>query len=238
MGNVLDLCKKMSPKFRPVKYVLFDMDGLLLDTETIYYKTFEEVLARYGVKYDQTMRVKIMGTVPKDTYSIFIRDYNLDVSLEKLTEEIKEMLLKRMVSAEFMPGAVRLIEHLKKCNIPIAVATSSSEEVFLVKTSRHQDIFSKFNHITLGGSDPEVKHGKPAPDVFLVCASRFPADPRECLVFEDAPNGVEGAIAAGMQVVMVPDKVVPAEKRALATKVIESLEDFVPEEFGLPTFNK
>lgn len=109
----------------------------------------------------------------------------------------------------------------------------------------------------MGSTDPDVKVGKPAPDIFLVAAQRFPDKPDpanvklkkkscnfnynflplyQCLVFEDAPNGVRAACLAGMQSVMVPDKMVAEELRQEATIVIDSLEHFQPELFGLPPF--
>lgn len=150
------------------------------------------------------MRIKVMGTVPKDTYSIFIKDYQLPVSVEDLTNEIFSQLLMNMEAAELMPGlyrnralvfcsfynllmfsihfiffvgAEKLVLHLKKNNIPIAIATSSGKESFEVKTKKHRTFFDMFHHIVLGSFDPEVKHGKPAPDIFRVCASRFPENP-------------------------------------------------------------
>lgn len=74
-------------------------------------------------------------------------------------------------------GAERLLRHLHSKGVPIALATSSSRENYDLKTQRHQQVFQLFDHIVTGSSDPEVKRGKPSPDIFLVCASRFPSPP-------------------------------------------------------------
>lgn len=79
-------------------------------------------------------------------------------------------------------GAERLINHFEKNHVPIAVATSSGKETFEEKVKKHASFFDKFHHIVVGSIDPEVKNGKPAPDIFLVCASRFPEKPSPCEV--------------------------------------------------------
>ena len=160
-------------------------------------------------------------------------------------------------------GAERILRHFTKNNVPIALATSSTESSYELKTRNSKDVFALFHHRVLGGSDPEVKNGKPSPDIFLVAAKRFTDNPEpasvrwgrirghshflrplqlkfafvfQCLVFEDAPNGVQAAVNAGMQVVMVPDERLPKSFTGKATMVIDSLLDFEPEKFGLPPF--
>lgn len=94
-----------------------------------------------------------------------------------------------------------------------------------------------FHHVVCG-TDPVLTRGKPAPDIFLICAGRFPGNPpaSKCLVFEDSVNGVKAALAAGMQVVMIPDKRVPYEEWKHATLRIDSFNDMSFGLFGLPPF--
>lgn len=167
-----------------------------------------------------------------------MNDLKLPTSVDDYLAEFHSMSRKRLGEAELMPGAERLVKHLVRNNIPIAVATSSTPESLGIKTKRHQEMFQLFHHFVCGSGDPEVKDGKPCPDIFLVAAKRFSEqpDPEKCLVFEDAPNGVTAANAAGMQSILVPDPRVPKEQTLHATLVLKSLEDFKPEEFGLPAF--
>lgn len=129
-----------------------------------------------------------------------------------------------------------MVNHLKKHNIPIAVATSSGLDSFKIKSSKHEEFFKLFNHIICGGSDVNVKNGKPAPDIFLYCATKFKENPapENCLVFEDSPNGVKAAISANMHVVMIPDENVPPELIKQADIVVKSLDETDLTLFGLP----
>lgn len=107
-----------------------------------------------------------------------------------------------------------------------------------MKTDRWRDLFEIFHDKVIGGSDPEVIHGKPEPDIFLTAAKRFSGnpDPSKCLIFEDAPNGVKATLNAEMQVVMIPDSMLPKHYTSEATLVLNNLEDFQPEKFGLPPY--
>lgn len=78
----------------------------------------------------------------------------------------------------YIPGAQKLVEHLQKKGVPIAIATSSSKESVAMKMQNHKEILNLFHHVTMGSSDPEVTKGKPDPIIFLVCASRFPDKPK------------------------------------------------------------
>lgn len=161
---------------------------------------------------------------------------------ESFVEQYEAELKKLCPKIKLMPGAERLIKHLSDKKIPIAIATGSSRTGFERKTGHIGDILRKpFHHHVFAGSDPEVKRGKPYPDVFEEASKRFekaPKEPRDVLVFEDAVNGVKAALAAKMQVVFVPDKRLDLGSVLVKpTLTIGSLEDFKPELFGLPPFS-
>ncbi|XP_018796392.1 PREDICTED: probable pseudouridine-5'-phosphatase isoform X1 [Bactrocera latifrons] len=228
----------MCSKFKNVTHCLFDMDGLLLDTEKLYSKATQEILDLYGKTYTWDVKVSVMGLQTQQVAEAIVAAYKLPISWEEYAQRQRERTEFLMSEAELMPGAERLLRHLHANKIPIALATSSGEHMVEIKVTHHRDVFKLFHHRVCGSTDPEVKAGKPSPDIFLIAASRFldKPDPSNCLVFEDAPNGVQAALSAGMQVVMVPDELVTEEMRKDATQVLKSLDDFRPEDFGLPPF--
>lgn len=181
-----------------------------------------------------------MGSTEMESATKLIELMELPLSLEEYLSRVHKEHDRLFPTVPLLPGADRLVRHLYKHKIPLAVVTGSNERSFKLKCIKHKEFFELFDHLVISGSDPEVKRGKPAPDGFILAADRFPDKPdhSKVLVFEDAPNGVEAAHAAGMPCVWVPHK--EQDRSALHEKtelILDSLEDFKPEIFGLPAYD-
>jgi len=222
----------MNPSAR-VTNVIYDMDGVLLDTEHFYTQVTEIIAGRYGKTFDWSVKSRMIGLRSAESARILTESLGLPMTPSEYLAARGQLLDHLFPQAEPMPGAVRLTRHLHSHGIPQAVATSSERRYFELKTSRHKGWFSLFKCFVLG-DDPEVHQGKPAPDVFLVAARRLNADPAQCLVFEDSPAGTLAALAAGMKVVAVPDPNMDDSRYPGVHQIIRSLEDFDPSRWALP----
>lgn len=109
-----------------------------------------------------------------------------------------------MKEVEACPGAFQLVKYLASIPIPMAIATSSRSTSVMCKRTRHESLFANIP-VIVTGDDPELKHGKPAPDIYQLAAKRLGVDPKECIVFEDALSGVRSGKAAGCTVVAIPN---------------------------------
>ncbi|KAJ1697988.1 hypothetical protein LUZ63_006500 [Rhynchospora breviuscula] len=271
-----------------ITHVIFDMDGLLLDTEGFYTLVQEKILEPYGKKFDWELKAQMMGRKAIESARIFVEASGLTgvLSPEEFLDERERMLQELFPSCTLLPGTVlcsrnyevvsgagkgfcalqirsRTLGEPSSCKgdtdvccdgvIPFSLSFygtyyflfifylfclfSSHQRHFSLKTQNHGKLFSLMHHV-VKGDDPEVKQGKPSPDVFLAALRRFEGnvDASNCLVFEDAPTGVAAAKNAGMSVVMVPDERLDLSYRKQADQVISSLLEFQPEYWGLPPF--
>jgi len=215
-----------------ITHVIFDNDGLLLDTEPFYTEAHGEVVARYGKTFDWSIKSKIIGLRAEDSARICIDTLGIPLTAEEYLNARKAKLEELFPKSEPLPGAVRLTRRLAEQGVPQAVATSAERYHFDLKIKRHIDWYALFNCIVTG-DDPEVRQGKPAPDIFLIAARRMGADPKRCLVFEDSPSGIAAARAAGMYAIAVPDPHMDHDVYRDAHEILRSLEDFDPSLWGM-----
>ncbi|KAI9339014.1 putative 2-deoxyglucose-6-phosphate phosphatase [Obelidium mucronatum] len=146
------------------------MDGLLLDTERIYFEVNSEILARFGKTFTWDIKAQVMGAKERQAAELVIQHYQIPLSIDEYIQERREKLAAKFPDCKVLPGVYRLIQHLKASGVPICVATSSRREAFEIKSSSHKEFFALFDGHVICGDDEQVKNGKPAPDIFLASA--------------------------------------------------------------------
>uniref|UniRef100_A0A164W6K9 Riboflavin kinase n=1 Tax=Daucus carota subsp. sativus TaxID=79200 RepID=A0A164W6K9_DAUCS len=216
-----------------VSAVILDMDGTLLNTEVLTKDVLKDLLARYGKAVDYKKEGMRLGMTHNESRIAIIKDYNLPITPEQFTEEIMPMYREKWLLAQALPGANRLIKHLRKKKVPFALASNSMTKNVEAKVS-HQPGWSEYFSIVLGSD--QVKSGKPSPDIFLEAAKRMGVNAACCLVVEDSLIGVKAGKAAGMKVVAVPSLPSESDQFSVADMVLHSLLELQPEVWGLPPF--
>ena len=219
-----------------ISHILFDVDGLLLDTEIIYTEVTQQIVAEYGKTFDWSIKANMIGRAELESSKYLVDALDLPISAETYLNRRNDMLRIGFATCGAMPGAERLVRHLHRHGVPIAVATSSTRELFDIKKSGHTSWFDLFEH-TVTGDDPGVKNAKPAPDIFLASGKKINAVAASTLIFEDAPSGLAAGTAAGMHVIAVPDPNMDMGRYQGALEVLGSLNDFDPPKYGLPAYD-
>ncbi|SCW90367.1 MULTISPECIES: HAD family phosphatase [unclassified Pseudomonas] len=175
---------------------IFDMDGVLVDSEPVYMEQERHSYARHGVVLDEAQLSRFVGTTQRHMWSAIKTEYGLADDLDCLMAEHHRQLMDVLNSAPLppMPGVTELLDALKRAGIPCAVASSSPRtQVELILRNAGLHLF--FSEIVCGD---DVTHSKPDPEIFLMAAKRLGISPSSCVVIEDAAHGVAAAKAASM----------------------------------------
>lgn len=230
---------------RPVKAILFDLDGTVLDTETLVLEVVRCVAESHGAVLTAEAAELALGMRPLDAWAAVAEALGIERSAQELFDQSEPLLRDRWHEAPLLPGVARLVAHLQAVGVRMALATSTSRATLGRKLASKAEMREAFAEACCGD---EVVNGKPAPDCFVHLAERMGIDPADCLVIEDAPAGVAAATAAGMRVVAVPSMLqkggkpsaqYPAPTAGAAAgcvALLPSLLEFRPEEYGLPPF--
>ena len=202
-------------------YVIFDMDGVIFDSERVYVEAYKRLAPKYGLTDVEAVHKACMdsiGVTRVKTREIFFEYVGHEFDYYAYREDVQKELNK--TDYELKPGVFELFDWLKENGIHTALA-SSTREVSVRKSLGKVDLIPYFDTLVCGDM---VSHSKPHPEIFLTAAERLGADPRDCYVIEDSYNGIRAAHAAGMHPIMVPDILQPDDEiKGLAEVVLPSL---------------
>jgi HAD superfamily hydrolase (TIGR01509 family) len=201
--------------------VVFDLDGLIIDTEPIFEEAARRLLARRGLLIRHEVLQAMMGTPARRALEIFRHHHQLEDTVEELSLESSTLFHEVLGEAPvvLMPGVAELLDRLEQKRIPKAIATSSSSR-YLKRILAPHGFLDRF---AFALTCDDVVNGKPSPEIYQKAAAEFPCLPEEMVVLEDSPNGLRAAKAARARCVVVPHARVPLDQLEGADAVVPSL---------------
>jgi pseudouridine 5'-phosphatase len=201
--------------------VIFDLDGLILDTEPIFQQATSRLLETRGQRADASVMQKMMGMPGRQALEILRVHHELADDIGQLASECSRHFYEVLGEddAALMPGTMELLDRLEERDIPKAIATSSSGR-YVRRILEPHHILTRFAFFLCAD---DVEHGKPAPEIYQKAAARMGHAPAEMVVLEDSPNGLRAAKAAGARCIVVPHDLVPRQDLAQADAVVPSL---------------
>lgn len=188
------------------KGAIFDMDGLLFDTECLYQETWRELAEKYHVNLTPEFPREISGTNGKYMLAIVEKYYHVEDGSFLVDECMENMRQKLEKHVPLKAGVHEILQCFCEQGIRLAVASSSAKKQIEMNLQK-AGIMHYFDEIVSG---EEVEHGKPAPDIFQYAAEKINCKPEECYVFEDSINGIKAGHAAGCAAIMIPDLIEPS----------------------------
>ena len=203
--------------------VVFDMDGLLFDTETLYQEGLMLAAAESGHEVAPGFFAQTLGLPWAQCRALLLSHFGETFAVDEFQEAwVRHFWVVAETRLALKPGALELLDTLDQFPLPRAIATSSSRRTVERHLTAH-NLMTRFDAIVGHG---DYERGKPAPDPFLKAAERLGVEPLSCLALEDSHNGVRSASSAGMMTIMVPDLLEPTDEiRGLCTFVVRDLHE-------------
>lgn len=205
-----------------IKAVIFDMDGVLFDTERVYLESWIKVFKEYGYTMTKEMYIPLMGTGRKNVKEVFKKTFGDNIPIEEMYVKKDELLFKAIDNNEvpLKLGAIDILCYLKEEGYKIALATSAKRDR-VTKQIQANNMNNMFNAIVCGD---DVVNSKPDPEIFLKAAKKLDVNPENCVVIEDSLAGIKGANKGGMKGFHVEDlKKADDEIKTLSTKTFKNL---------------
>ena len=186
-------------KFKNIKAIIFDLDGVLTNTSEYHYKTWKMLADELDIHFDRNINEKLRGIPRKESLEIMLGDRPFSEKEKQRLMEVKNNyyvgFLTQMTPKDILPGALELLREIREAGIKIGIASSSKNARMVIDKLKLQGFIDS---ISDGNS---VDNHKPAPDLFLHCAANIGADPKNVIVVEDAESGVEAALNGGFWVI-------------------------------------
>ncbi len=207
--------------------VIFDLDGVLLDSESAWVEVKKEFTEESGGHWEERARVEMLGMSSTEWSQYMHDELGVPVPPERISSDVADRLVQLYRGhLPLLPGAVEAVQSLAG-HWPLGLASSSNRNVIDLAL-KEAGLAGDFEATV---SSEEVERGKPAPDVYLEAARRLGVEPSECVAIEDSTNGIRSGHAAGTAVIAVPNQDFPPEPEALALAavVLDSLEELSPE---------
>ena len=202
-----------------IQAIIFDMDGLMIDSERLYFQTEREIAAIFQKPVKEQILWKMMGRKPIESMEIFVRELHIPQSAEKILE-LRDRRMKEKLETDLvpMPGLFEIIHFFSK-RLKLAISTGA-EKKFLDIVLNSLGIRDEFS--VLQTSD-DIKYGKPEPETYLKTCEKLGLDPANCVVLEDSSNGVKAGKKAGCYVIAVPSEYTRDQDFSLADFIAGNL---------------
>jgi len=210
-----------------IKAVIFDMDGLMIDSENISFMCYQKILDKYHLTLSRDLYMSFLGKTIENAFLIIEENFGLKLSIEDSLQEFKGIMeeIVEQQGVSLKKGLIDLLKYLKDNHYQTIIATSSGRpRVHQLLQDTH--VLNYFDDIVCGD---EVKKGKPNPDIFIKACEKLGVSPNETLVLEDSEAGIQAAYSAQIPVICIPDMKYPdPQYQSMTTQILESLDLVIP----------